>query len=154
MPIRGFSSGCTLRKPKTSGPVISNPDYYDGSLLKGEKKKKGRRPMAASSEKQDVRQAFLAGIKAERLRAQSAVARPLELPFRCEGCSRGARGPEDLDLHHVIGRDKGIGYRPSQGPGVDAPTNLKLLCRPCHEKTEPSPQWKGPSEEGPDLDAA
>ena len=39
---------------------------------------------------------------------------------RCQRCGR----PEGLEAHHVIPRTAG---------GLDAPSNVRMLCRPCHD---------------------
>jgi 5-methylcytosine-specific restriction endonuclease McrA len=79
------------------------------------------------SERQKIRQAFLAGVKAERM----------ERDPHCAVCGT------DLDLelhHHPIKRSQGQGYRDGVF-GVDDPTNLVLLCRKHHREAESNPMW-------------
>lgn len=98
----------------------------NGKVLAG---KKARARLKAQSHKQDVRQAFLEGIRAERMRTH---------PW-CEKC--GVEGWEvHLSLHHIVkrshqGRFDGDEY------GVDRPQNLTLLCWLCHQRLESNPMW-------------
>lgn len=121
------------------------------------KKKKGnpllRTPLKQKSDKQKIRDAFLQGIKAERLRWMiEEFGEP-----KCEGCRGSMVGDvvggeasieeyietcmELLQGHHVIPRDSGPPYKAWNDHGVDTPSNIKLLCKPCHRATEPEPQW-------------
>lgn len=115
-----------------------------------------RTPLRKVSDKQAIRTAFLQGIKAERIYQMYQNFAEI----RCEECKRfhSEFDPRDyeeqpdaewieehmcfLDGHHgPTPRDKGRGYRTPMDHGVDSPTNIKLLCRGCHQATEPSPQW-------------
>lgn len=89
--------------------------------------RKERRRLQAASTKQQVRNAFLAGIKAQRM---------ADKPW-CENCGR-TDGP--LDLHHITKRSQGSRFD-GEEYGVDRPQNLSLLCRWCHAKVESNPQW-------------
>lgn len=106
---------------------------------KGEKPKREPKSRATpkrtrvkqSSAKQDVRQAFLAGVKAERLLTKQS----------CEDCGLVPM-MGGLDLHHATTkRSQGHGYDPRKGPGADDPAGLVLLCRPCHQAAESAPEW-------------
>lgn len=91
--------------------------------------KKRRAALARQSEKQKLREAFLEGIKAERMRVGP----------RCEIC--GVEGWDaDLELHHIVKRSQGARFD-GEKYGVDHPQNLQLLCRHCHETVESHPQW-------------
>lgn len=90
------------------------------------RKRKGLRPV---SDKQKIRNAFLEGIKAERMRLK---------PW-CEVC--GTEGWDTpLDLHHIAKRSHGNRYD-GEEYGVDRPQNLTLLCRECHRRAESNPEW-------------
>jgi 5-methylcytosine-specific restriction endonuclease McrA len=78
------------------------------------------------SERQKIRQAFLAGVRAERMNTT---------PY-CKVCGTDL----DLELHHIVKRSQGHGYRDGAF-GVDDPTNLVLLCRKHHREAESNPQW-------------
>lgn len=99
-----------------------------------------RRRLRSRSWNQDVREAFLAGVKAERISAL------LEDGFaECSRCGAEfhdyAAASGSLELHHAVKRGRGPGYRPNRGLGVDHPDNLQLVCRPCHRELESDPQW-------------
>lgn len=127
------------RPPKSSGK--GNP------LLRGA-------GLKSKSDKQKIRDAFLMGVKAERIRGMIwnfgepkceecgramignvSVGREVELSEYVESCM------ELLDGHHVKPRDSGPPYKAWNDHGIDTPANIKLLCRACHEATEPSPQF-------------
>ena len=111
-----------------------NPEYFDGSLLKGEKhlkaKRKGLKPM---SEKQALRQAFLKGVYAERMRLK---------PW-CERCGE-MECDVQIDLHHTIKRSQGPRWSDGEEYGVDNPALLTALCRKCHRQVESNPEWGTP----------
>jgi 5-methylcytosine-specific restriction endonuclease McrA len=87
---------------------------------------KGVRTRLKESERQKIRQAFLAGVRAERMNTT---------PY-CKVCGTDL----DLELHHIVKRSQGHGYRDGAF-GVDDPTNLVLLCRKHHREAESNPQW-------------
>lgn len=109
--------------------------------------KKHRKPIKAQSVTQAKREAFLAGIKAQR------IAKDLHL-LDGVGCSRCPKvfptfdsAWAGMDLHHdnEEKRSHGKGYRGGKSFGVDDPRNLELVCRACHRKLESNPEWSGAS---------
>jgi 5-methylcytosine-specific restriction endonuclease McrA len=76
--------------------------------------------------KWQIKAAFRSGIKAERM----------ERDPRCAECGTDL----DLELHHIVKRSQGHGYRDGEF-GVDDPSNLVLLCRKHHREAESNPQW-------------
>lgn len=93
------------------------------------------------SDKQEVRNAYLAGVKAERI----SHALLTEGKASCSRCPRSfttnGSAHKGLDLHHTERRSGGRGYRPGDA-GVDAPAKVELLCRDCHRLAEDSdPKW-------------
>lgn len=88
--------------------------------------KRGKRPRQVS-DKQEVRNAYLRGVKEALIYEQDKRG-----GARCAVC--GAQGvPFDLD--HIVGRVRG-------GPDtVDRVDNLQLLCRPCHEQKTGALKW-------------
>lgn len=130
-----------------------NPDYdYEARLSKSYVRKEPKsepksraakrgKPLKHSSAKQDVRSAYLAGVKAERISHSYLLLGYVQ----CERCKLeyfGIGGAhQGLDLHHVTKRSQGQGYRPGKA-GVDSPGNLELLCRQCHREVEKNePEW-------------
>ena len=91
--------------------------------------RKRRKALSRESDAQKLRRAFLDGIKAERMR----------LTPWCENC-RTEGWDTQLDLHHLNKRSHGKRYD-GEEPGVDAPTNLQLLCRYCHGLRESNPRF-------------
>lgn len=106
-----------------------------------------RKPIKAQSVTQAKREAFLAGIKAERITEALFVARQKDQDLGCSRCPRGFSSFDaawaGLDLHHDTKRGKGKGYRGGKQFGVDDPRNLELVCRACHKKLESNPEWSG-----------
>lgn len=95
----------------------------------GRAAKRRRSTLAKETAGQAIREAFLDGIRAERMRVSP----------RCENC--GVEGWEaKLELHHLTKRSQGKRYD-GETPGVDAPTNLQLLCRSCHQLRESNPRF-------------
>lgn len=134
--------------PKHGLQRASKPKGKGNPLLRS-------KPIKQQSDKQAIRQAFLAGIKAERLRYQLVSLGD----SKCEWCEKfmdvqGDADPTEqewieeamgtLDAHHVQSRDKGRRYQGPQDHGIDSPTNIVLLCRSCHAETEPEPEWSKP----------
>lgn len=131
-----------------------NPDLFDGSLLRKEPFKKAERepkpkpdrvqPKSRSkglkrvSDRQAVRNAFLAGLKAERI----ANAIRTHGHVECSNCPKSYTGHsaahQNLQLHHEVKRSRGHGYQPGKGAGVDEPGNLVMLCAACHREAEAS----------------
>lgn len=110
--------------------------FLDGA---GEKPTRPRRrgsSLVSETVKQAERQSFLLGVRAERMHRQKKQC----LYNFCEDC--GTR-TTTLELHHVIKRSQGQGFRRNETLGVDAPENLELLCRPCHTKKESNPEFSG-----------
>jgi hypothetical protein len=115
-------------------------------ILKSSKQPKApgrRKPLRRVSDKQSLRNAFLDGIKSERI----AHALLVEGKVSCALCPRSftdmRAAKNGLQLHHEDKRSHGQGYRP-QNMGVDAPRNLVLLCGGqdgCHAKVESNPEW-------------
>lgn len=121
---------------------MANPDMQreflrdpEGKLRKREgaegKKRKATsmpaKPMNIKTKGQEIRTAYLAGIRDERMREmleQGAV--------ECERCN-DATG--ELDPHHVVPRSRGARYKPG-APGIDEPGNIWLVCRRCHGEIE------------------
>ena len=116
-----------------------------------------RTPLKQKSDKQKIRDAFLMGIKAERIRGMiEEFGEP-----KCEECGRVIASDipyenvsievtvseyieacmELLDGHHIKPRDSGPPYKTWNNHGIDSPANITLLCRKCHRATEPSPQF-------------
>lgn len=126
---------------------LTYPTFFKDDRQSREKPtptKKKRKSLAPVSHKQEIRTAFLQGIRAERMRIAPT----------CEVCSRTYRTLEEawqeLDLHHTEKRSQGQGYRGALRWGVDAPELLLLVCRRCHIELESNPQWKeGPPVRGP-----
>lgn len=110
------------------------------SLARKTELKSKRRPRQ-ESDKQAVRNAWLAGIKAERITHQLLT----EGEASCSQCPESwttfAAAKGHLDLHHTEKRARGPRYEPGK-MGVDAPGSLILVCRSCHRHLEESePQW-------------
>ena len=93
--------------------------------------KRGSKPKPVS-DTQAIRNAFLAGVKAQRLLLSGET---------CELCGLYA---SQLDLHHHEKRSRGKGYD-GKTFGVDDPGNLMLVCSgfegSCHSKEHGEPQW-------------
>lgn len=132
---------CTCR----SGPVWNCPRHTDHDHERSWKPKRidrSKRQIAGLSVAQQVRTAFLNGIRAERARAQYEN----KGWVFCERCGKSAEGLNlddaikwamtQLDAAHVVKRARGARYKGPTRQGVDAPTNVALLCRKCHEETE------------------
>lgn len=96
---------------------------------KGNAGAKARQRLKLRSDKQMVRDAFLAGVKAQRL---------ADKPW-CENCGTESHETQ-LDLHHIVKRSQGPRFDGAEY-GVDRPQNLSLLCRRCHELVESRPEW-------------
>lgn len=108
-----------MAKPDWSGPFFKEPKPEKG---------RSRKPLAQQSEKQKEREAYLRGVKAGFL---FLFGRFDEIGPHCESC--GVRGNADtLDLDHIIPRSRS---------GHDHPSNLQLLCRPCHIAKTGDIQW-------------
>jgi hypothetical protein len=129
-----FVAGHDNRTPKRDRAVVPRHQV-----------KKHRRPIKTQSVTQAKREAFLAGIKAQR------ISTDLEL-LEGVGCSRCPKvfptfdsAWAGLDLHHEDKRSHGKGYRGGKNFGVDDPRNLELVCKPCHRKLESNPEWTGAS---------
>jgi hypothetical protein len=90
---------------------------------------KRRTPLKQQSDNQAIREAYLAGIRAERIHQRG---------MSCESCGLI---PQQVQLHHTELRSKGQGYSPRKGEGVDAPSKLTLLCVRCHEAQHGNPEW-------------
>lgn len=122
---------------------IENPEQKLPPREKPAKRKARRKALRAESPKQSIRQAFLAGIRAERIsNALTATGRA-----ECARCPAHFVSFEtawrSLDLHHVMKRSRGHGYRSGDDFGVDYPGFLELVCRRCHDALESSPMWTG-----------
>lgn len=108
-----------------------------------------RSPIKAVSDAQAVRNAFLDGLKTQRIDSLLLI-----VGFaQCENCEtsfdnmRAAKN--GLDLHHLDKRSRGARYKPGV-MGIDAPRNLILCCRSCHRALEASePEWSGAPSESP-----
>ena len=129
--------GVDKHAPKKKGnPIVRGADLK-------------RTPIKQKSDKQAIREAFLAGVKAERIRNEIGV----QGFAMCEDCGvKVSRAPGStaaavesnmraLDVHHIRPRSSGKGFTAPNDHGVDSPTNLVLLCRKCHSATEPDPAW-------------
>lgn len=132
---------------------MSNPRVSEEFLEQGREKfgrKRQRQRLKRRTQRQEIREGFLAGIKAQRLHDQE-VRHTESLyadlpPFSCEGdCGRTYQTVEvaweSLVLHHAEHRSKGRGWRRGVEFGVDAPSNLKLVCRVCHQNAHPGPMY-------------
>jgi 5-methylcytosine-specific restriction endonuclease McrA len=98
--------------------------------------KKRNAAVKRESERQAIREAFLAGQKAALIH------------FGVRECSRCTRSFDTeqqawagLQLHHDFKRSQAVGYRGGRKFGVDAPDNLELVCKPCHRQLESNPEW-------------
>lgn len=98
--------------------------------------------ISTTSVAQQVRTAFLNGIKAERARAMFEQYGWVY----CQRCTKAADGMnlddalkwamKSLDSAHTVKRARGTRYLGPTRMGIDTPTNVSLLCRKCHEETE------------------
>lgn len=122
------------------------PEHGDAKARAGTKVKT-RTPAGAirktrlspTSEKQDLRQAYLQGVKdsiiTSMIRGGSAA--------WCEHCEKnvadsleGARKTLDLH-HHDQKRSEAKGYdHKTRKPGADNPMGILLVCRDCHRQLE------------------
>lgn len=99
---------------------------------------KKRKPIKTQSQKQEVREAFLSGVKASLL--ESGVR-------DCSRCPRSFESFDDawagLSLHHSNEwkRGQGTGFRGGKQFGVDDPRNLEIVCRACHRQLESNPMF-------------
>lgn len=136
---------------------MANPEMQAAFIANnGEKPKRDKPPRSEGrtkrrskglkrvSDKQAVRQAFIAGVKSERI----AHAIRVDGQAECSNCPKAYKGHsaahQNLQLHHEVKRSRGHGYQPGKGAGVDEPGNLTMLCHQCHREAEASePQFTG-----------
>jgi hypothetical protein len=117
----------------------------------------GARPRArlkAQSDKQAIREAALAGIKAERcwsaLRDHGEITCSIcgKIVFEASGWGESmneivlAAAMESCDLHHPQMRSGGQGYRGTGDFGVDHPDLVVLVCGSCHRDEHPGPIFR------------
>jgi len=105
---------------------------HHGSGAEKFREKRRRQSLKRQSEKQKVREGFLSGVKAERLRHVR----------HCEKCGVAPDDVwESLQLHHTEKRSQGTGYRGGLDFGVDAPGLLILECPKCHQSEHGEPRF-------------
>jgi 5-methylcytosine-specific restriction endonuclease McrA len=100
------------------------------------KVKKRNVAVKRQSDRQALREAFLAGQKAALIHAGARECSRCPKSFPTEQAAWAG-----LQLHHDIKRSQGVGYRGGRKFGVDAPENLELVCKSCHRQLESNPEW-------------
>lgn len=136
------SGGEKLRKKRDWAGV-------QGGKPRESKKRKG----LAESPEHKVAEAFVQGIKWDRIYQELERKGSVE----CCECGRSFTTLEGalagLDAEHIIEKSKGKRYRPGH-PHMDHPRNIQLMCKRCHRYGTKHSQPQFSQKEQPDGETA